>query len=154
MIALGSNSTSNQPRSVTIAHSILGEALAGAGQTTGVNFGGYSGAGPTAPDGMTDLDFHHDLFAGSSHRLPLLTIKSSRLVNNIVYAWTYYPMRGKGYRDFVNNKFLTRSGLAAVSHELQAWTENAGNDTSFAPSFYLLGNVGPSDPLGNANWTM
>jgi pectate lyase len=153
MIALGSNNTPNQPRSMTVSRSILGEALGGAGQTVGVNFGGYSGQGPTAPDGMTDLDLHHNLFAGTSHRMPLLTVKSARLVNNIVYAWTYYAMRGKGFRDFVNNYFKTRSVIAA-SHEIQAWTENAGNDTSFAPSFYLLGNVGPSDPLGIANWTM
>ncbi len=154
MIALGSNQTSNQPRSLTVSRSILGEALAGAGQTVGVNFGGYSGAGPTAPDGMTDLDFHHDLFAGTSHRMPLLTVKSARLVNNLVYAWTYFPMRSKGLRDFISNSFKTSTGQVAVSHEIQAWTENAGNDTSFAPSFYLLGNVGPSDPDGTSNWTM
>jgi hypothetical protein len=154
MIALGSNNASNQPRSLTVSRSILGEALGGAGQTVGANFGGYSGAGPTAPDGMTDLDFHHNLFAGTSHRMPLLTVKAARLVNNIVYAWTYYPMRSKGLRDFINNFFKTRTGQAAVSHEIQAWTENAGNDTSFAPSFYLLGNLGPTDPNGTANWTM
>src|SRR5438132_374677 len=94
MIALGSNAAPRQPRSLTVSHSIVGEALAGAGQTVGVNFGGYSGAGPAAPDGMTDLDFHHDLFPGTSHRMPLLTVKSARLVNNLVYAWTYYPMLG------------------------------------------------------------
>ena len=154
MIALGSNDAANQPRSMTVSRSILGEALAGAGQTVGVNFGGYSGAGPKAPDGMTDLDFHHDLFAGASHRMPLLTVKSARLVNNLVYAWTYYPMRGKGLRDFINNVFKMRSGQAAVSHEIQAWTEDAGNDTSFAPSFFLLGNIGPSDSTGTANWSM
>jgi hypothetical protein len=63
-------------------------------------------------------------------------------------------MRSKGLRDFINNYFKTRSGQIAPSHEIQAWTENGGNDTSVAPSFYLLGNVGPSDPTGTANWQM
>jgi hypothetical protein len=81
-------------------------------------------------------------------------VKSARLVNNIVYAWTYYPMRNKGLRDFISNYFKMRSGLAAPTHEIQAWTENAGNDTSVAPSFYLIGNVGPSDSTGTANWSM
>jgi pectate lyase len=149
-IALGS--VTNQPHSVTVSHSILGEALAGAGQVVGSNSSGYSGQGSTAPDGMTDLDFHHNLFAGTSHRMPLMTVKSGRLVNNFVYAWTYYPMRSKGLRDFVNNYFKTRSGQTAPSHEVQAWTTNDGNDTSFAPSFYVTGNVGPSDPSGTSNW--
>ena len=154
MIALGSNAAPRQPRSLTVSHSIVGEALAGAGQTVGVNFGGYSGAGPAAPDGMTDLDFHHDLFAGTSHRMPLLTVKSARLVNNLVYAWTYYPMRGKGLRDFIGNVFKTRAGQTAASHEIQAWTEDARNDTSLSPSFYVSGNIGPSDPNGSDNWAM
>jgi pectate lyase len=154
MIALGSNGAAHQPRSMTVSRSILGEALAGAGQTVGVNFGGYSGAGPAAPDGMTDLDFHHDLFAGTSHRMPLLTVKSARLVNNLVYGWTYYPMRSKGARDFIGNVFKTRAGQKPASHEIQAWTEDARNDTSAAPSFYLSGNIGPADPNGTENWTM
>jgi hypothetical protein len=154
MIVLGSNSATSQPRAITVSQSILGEALAGAGQTVGANFGGYSGQGPTTPDAMVELDLHHNLFAGFSHRMPLLTVKSARLVNNIVYGWTYYGMRSKGFRDFIGNYFKVRSGQTAASHEIHAWTENAGNDTSFAPSFYLSGNAGPSDPGGTANWTM
>jgi hypothetical protein len=153
LIALGSNTVTNKPHSVTVSHSILGEALAGAGQVVGSNSSGYSGQGSIAPDGMTDLDFHHNLFAGTSHRMPLMTVKSGRLVNNFVYAWTYYPMRSKGLRDFVNNYFKTRSGQTVPSHEVQAWTTNDGNDTSFAPSFYLTGNVGPHDPSGMSNWS-
>jgi hypothetical protein len=61
-------------------------------------------------------------------------------------------MRSKGFRDFVNNYFAYRSGQGFVSHEIQAWTTNDGNDTSFAPSFYVTGNVGPSDPDGTSNW--
>jgi pectate lyase len=152
LILLGSNTVTNQPRSVTVSHSIIGEALAGAGQVVGSSSSGYAGQGSVAPDGMNDLDFHHNLFAGTSHRMPLMTVKSGRLVNNFVYGWTYYPMRGKGLRDFVNNYFKTRSGQTAPSHEIQAWTTNDGNDTSFAPSFYVTGNVGPGDPSGTSNW--
>ena len=59
------------------------------------------------PDGMIELDLHHNLFAGFSHRMPLLTVKSARLVNNFVYGWTYYPMRGKGERH--NFQTMTRA---------------------------------------------
>jgi hypothetical protein len=63
-------------------------------------------------------------------------------------------MRSKGLRDFINNYFKLRNDQGVPSHEIQAWTEDSGNDTSLAPSFYLLGNVGPSDPSGSANWNM
>jgi pectate lyase len=154
LIFLGGNSATRYPRSLVVSNSILGEALAGAGQTTIMMGGGYSGQGSTAPDGMTDIDFHHNLFAGSSHRLPLLTVRSARLVNNFVYGWTYYPMRSKGLRNFVGNYFKYRSGQGSVSHEIQAWATTDGNDTSTAPSFYVAGNIGPSDPGGTSNWSM
>lgn len=154
LILLGGNSAMRYPRSLTVSNSILGETLSGAGQTTVVAGSGYSGQGSTAPDGMTEIDFHHNLFAGSSHRLPLLTVRSARLVNNIVYGWTYYPMRNKGLRDIIGNYFKYRSTQSFVSHEIQAWTTTDGNDTSLAPSFYVAGNAGPSDPTGVNNWAM
>jgi hypothetical protein len=88
MIVLGTNKAIDQPRSLTVSRSIIGEALGGARQAVGANFSGMSDQGPTTPDGMTDLDLHHNLFAGTMHRMPLLTVKSARLVNNLVYAWT------------------------------------------------------------------
>src|SRR6185503_12040413 len=140
-----STNATKYPRSITVSNSLLGEALGAAGQTTIVMGGGYSGLGSTAPDGMTDIDLHHNLFAGASHRLPLLTVRSARLVNNFVYAWTYYPMRSKGLRDIIGNYFSYRSTQGFVSHEIQAWTTSDGNDTTVAPSFYVTGNAGPSD---------
>jgi len=156
LIILGSHAGVNasQPRLVTLSHSIIGEELAGAGQTTATNTSGYSGDGSTVPDLMTDIDFHHNLFTGASHRLPLITIKSARLVNNYIYAWTYYGMRTTGLRDIIGNYFAYRSGQTFVSHEIQAWSGVQGNDTSLAPSFYLAGNMGPSDPTGTSNWSL
>jgi hypothetical protein len=143
-----------EPNSITVSRSLIGEEFGGAGQTTAAAIGGYSGLGTAYLDLETDMDFHHNLFMGSSHRMPLMTVKSGRLVNNVVYAWTYYPMRSKGFRDFIGNYFKTRTGQTAPSHEIEAWTTNDGNDTSFAPSFYVTGNAGPSDPGGTNNWTM
>jgi hypothetical protein len=153
-VALGGNTAVTFPRSLTVSYSILGESLAAAGQTTLVAISGYSGQGSAAPNGMTDIDLHHNLFAGASHRMPLSTVHSSRLVNNFVYAWTYFPMRNKGFRDFVGNYFKLRAGQLVPTHEIQAWTTNDGNDTSFAPSFFVTGNVGPNDLTGTLNATL
>jgi len=154
ILAGHSTNATRYPRSVTVSNSILAEALGAAGQTTLVMGGGYSGLGSTAPDGMTDIDFHHNLFAGASHRFPLLTVRSARLVNNFVYGWTYYPMRSKGLRDIIGNYFKYRSTQGFVSHEIQAWTTSDGNDTTVAPSFYVTGNAGPSDVNGTNNTAM
>ncbi|MBX4205007.1 MAG: hypothetical protein KW788_02330 [Candidatus Doudnabacteria bacterium] len=151
---VGHPSAGTVPRSITVSNSFIGEEFGGAGQTTAAVVGGYSGLGNAYLDLETDIDLHHNLFMGSSHRLPLMTVKSGRLVNNIVYSWTFYPMRSKGWRDFIGNYFKYRSGQSFVSHEIQAWTTNDGNDTTFAPSFYLSGNAGPSDPAGTNNWSM
>jgi hypothetical protein len=153
IIGLGSNAVPNLPRSTTVSWSLLGEALAGAGQTTNSEWGGYSGEGAKAPDAMIDHDLHHNLLAGASHRFPLMTNRSARLVNNIIYAWTFYATRHKGLRDIINNYFKLRNGQAISGHEISAWTTNEANDTSLAPSFYVTGNVGPRDPSGTANWT-
>jgi hypothetical protein len=154
LIVLGGNSASNYPRLLTVSNSILGESLAAAGQTTTVAMSGYSGQGSLAPNSMTDIDLHRNLLTGSSHRLPLSTVYSGRFVNNIVYAWTYYPMRNKGLRDFIGNFFKVRSTQSVPTREIQAWTTNDGNDTTAAPSFYLAGNLGPNDPTGTNNWNL
>ena len=152
LIILGGQAATLLPRQITISYSIIGEELSGAGQTTAAALGAYTGG--AVPDAMTDIDVHHSLFAGASHRTPLMTVNSGRLVNNFVYAWTYYAMRNKGFRDLVNNYFKLRSGQATPSHEFSAWITNDGNDTSAAPSFYVTGNVGPNDPAGTNNWNL
>jgi hypothetical protein len=153
IIGLGSNDVPHVPRSSTVSWSLLGEALAGAGQTTNDAWGGYSSQGPKAPNAMIDLDLHHNLLVGAKHRFPLMTNRSARLVNNIIYAWTFYAMRHKGLRDIIGNFFKLRNGQAILGHEISAWTTNDGNDTSFPPSFYVTGNIGPGDPSGTDNWT-
>ncbi len=153
IIGLGSNTVPNLPRSLTVSWSLLGEALAGAGQTTNSEFGGYSGQGPKAPDAMIDLDLHHNLLTGATHRFPLMTNKSARLVNNIIYGWTFYATRHKGLRDIINNYFKLRIAQTISSHEISAWIKDERNDTSLAPSFYVTGNIGPNDPSGTDNWT-
>jgi len=63
-------------------------------------------------------------------------------------------MRSKGFRDFIGNYFKYQSAQGFVSHEIQAWTTDDGNNTSFPPSFYASGNIGPNDPNGTFNWSM
>ena len=143
------------PHSITLSHMIVGEELAGAGQVVAGNFTTRSGQGSLEPDQMRDIDVHHSLIAGATHRYPLDTVYSGRFVNNIIYGWTYYAMHHKGFRDIIGNYFKLRTAQTTIpSQEIQTWTSTETNDTSYPASFYLRGNIGPNDPGGTNNWAM
>ncbi len=140
-------------KDITFSWNIIAEPLLqpGATGTVAVN---VSGADSTVADASTDVDFHHNMFAGSDHRTPLHTIKSGRLVNNIVYNWHYYAIRTKGQKDIIGNYFKPGPMNGSPGHEIHTWTTNDGNDTSYAPSLYITGNAGPYNAYNPAtdNW--
>jgi hypothetical protein len=134
--------TSTDIRNATLQWSLLAEPVTVV--NGGVNIA-VSGATPALADKITDLDYHHNLLSSTSHRNPLDAGKSGRIVNNIVYNWTYYATRVKGYKDIIGNYFKAGSytGGKAPSQEIQAWNNNNGNDTTFLPSLFVVGNAGP-----------
>ena len=122
-------------------------------------------------DLMTDIDFHHNLLANSSHRNPLIKNKSSRFVNNIVYNWQYYAtMAGQGVQaDIIGNLYKPGPlNKGSSSHKWNAENtehkyEIEGFPVSQFPdmmpkgelSLYVTGNIGPNnpDPVVD-NWAM
>jgi hypothetical protein len=149
--ATGTGSNKN----ITYSWNIIAEPLLqpGATGTVAVNI---SAANNTLADASTDIDFHHNLFASAGHRLPLHTVKSGRLVNNVIYNWYYYVLRTKGLKDIIGNYFKSGPETTAPSvHEISAWTTNDGNDTTYAPSFYITGNAGPHNSYNPStdNWS-
>jgi pectate lyase len=148
--ATGSGSNKN----ITFSWNIIAEPLLqpGATGTVAVN---VSGATPTIADNSTDIDFHHNLFTSADHRTPLHTVRSGRLVNNIIFNWNYYALRTKGSKDIIGNYFKPGSMNHSPGHEIQAWTTAEANSTSFAPSLYLSGNAGPHNSYNPAtnNWS-
>jgi pectate lyase len=141
-------------KNITFSWNIIAEPLLqpGASGTVATNI---SGANSTIADASTDLDFHHNLFASADHRTPLHTVRSGRLVNNIVYNWNYYALRTKGSKDIIGNYFKPGPMNLSPAHEIHAWTTNDGNDTSYAPSLYLAGNAGPHNSFNPStdNWS-
>jgi hypothetical protein len=110
---------------------------------------------------MTDIDFHHSLFANSSHRNPLIKNKTFRLINSLVYNWGDWSSAAEGTAqvDFIGNKF--KSGpldntISTKEYEIGVNpTGDASTPINGTTSIYVVGNVGPhnANPL-NDNWGM
>ena len=108
---------------------------------------------------MTDIDFHHSLFANSSHRNPLIKNKTFRLINSLVYNWGDWSSAAEGTAqvDFIGNKF--KSGpldntISTKEYEIGVNpTGDASTPINGTTSIYVVGNVGPhnANPL-NDNW--
>jgi hypothetical protein len=123
------------------------------GPGTGTNPGcSATASSPCFSASEKDIDFHHNMFANMSHRIPESTNYSTRWINNIVYNWQYYASEWLGamHVDEIGNKYVAGNlNPAAQKHEIHFTTNSPplpGN-----PSVYLSGNIGPnqSDPSGN-----
>jgi pectate lyase len=105
----------------------------------------------------TDLDYHHNFFANTGHRIPQLWNKSTRWVNNIVYNWDFYAseLLGQVDVDFIGNKYKAGPlNHGAQRHEIEVSPKGAAENLG-DPTLYLVGNIGPnlSDPAGD-QWSM
>jgi pectate lyase len=141
-------------KNITFSWNIIAEPLLQPG-ATGTVAASVSGANSKIADASTNIDFHHNVFASSDHRTPLHTVRSGRLVNNVVYNWNYYAFRTKGSKDIIGNYFKPGPLNPSPRHEIHGWTTNDGNDTSYAPSLYVTANAGPHNSYSPStdNWT-
>jgi len=102
---------------------------------------------------VTDIDYHHNFFADTSHRLPLFNVKSGRWVNNIVYNWDWFAglWQGATTPDIINNRYIPGSMNSGDNsghpHPMEFASTQSTDDTSQsmqgAPSVFLSGNSGP-----------
>lgn len=145
-----------QPRNITYSWNIFAEPLA----KHPTNF--ITGAGSSSAAGtITDIDAHHNFFANSSYRNPLIKNKSFRLVNNIIYNWSLFATQiGGGVNaDIIGNLYkpgpLYQPAANRREYEIQVYTTPNNSTPLGSPSIYVAGNIGPhnSNP-GNDNWGM
>jgi len=149
--AWGSTNFRPYPNNITWSWNIIAEPMSShpTNFITGSNY-------PEVADLMTNLDAHHNLFANSSHRNPLIKNKTFRFVNNIVYNWKYRASHTAGgvNADFIGN--LYKPGpLAKDKHEICVFPvpTGEGNAPNGTPTIYVLGNKGTynTNP-SNDNW--
>jgi len=137
-------------RKISIQWSTIGEGLSGHSTDliTGSSVGLFNQE--------TDIDIHHNFWADSSHRRPLLKNTSTRLVNNVIYNSGFYSTQALGgiTLDVIGNLYREGSMVDGV-HEIQLSEVSSGDGPSGAPSVYLAGNKGwnQQNSLGD-QWLM
>lgn len=150
------NSSGIQPRDLTFSWNIFAEPLA----KHPTNF--ITGAGSSdAADNLVNIDAHHNLFANSSYRNPLIKNKSFRLVNNIIYNWSLFATQlGGGVKaDIIGNLYKPGPMYLPPSsrreYEIQVFTAPNGSTPPGSPSIYVAGNIGPHNSVSESdNWGM
>jgi len=110
---------------------------------------------------VTNIDYHHNFFADTSHRLPLFNVKSGRWVSNLVYNWDWFGglWQGGTTPDIINNNYIHGNmnigDNGGHPHQFEFTTVQSTDDTSQSmpgpPSAYLSGNIGlqQSNPAGD-----
>jgi pectate lyase len=109
----------------------------------------------------TNLDFHHNMFANTGHRLPLFNAKSGRWASNIVYNWDYFAglWQGATTPDIIGNKYvkgnLNVGGNDGHPHEFEFTSVQSTDDSSHSmggpPSIFISGNIGPNQSSASGN---
>jgi len=136
---------------VTIQWSLVAEGLEG--HSTGMITGA---ANHTLGDAIQNVDLHHSLLMNNMNRNPLIKTNGSRVVNNLIYNWSYFAMglEGGAKVDILGNKF--KSGpLSPNNYEVRYYYQSQTGTASPPLSVYLRRNVGPHNSSGTLdNWLM
>jgi hypothetical protein len=148
---------SSPSKNITLQWSILAEPFTVINGGCTINLGAPTSAVASA---TTDVDLHHNFIATADHRNPIHRVKSGRIVNNLIYNWTYYATRVTGFKDVIGNYYKPgpTTGGSRPGPEIIGWYHNDGNnwyDASTPPSFFLSGNAGPGNSYNPAtdNWS-
>ncbi len=150
----GRNTVPNQPNNITYSWNLIAEPLA----AHPVNV--ITGSNNNASEYMTNIDFHHNLLANSSHRNPLIKNKTFRFINNIVYNWSKGATQlGGGVNvDIIGNLYKTgplNSADKGKHYEIQVFPTGNSTTPLGSPTIYIENNIGPhnSNPSSD-NWIM
>jgi pectate lyase len=134
-----------EPRDLSLSYLLIAEGLQG--QSTGFTTG--SALHDAGASLMTNIDLHHSMFSNHTHRTPMLKVKSSRVVNNILYNNDFASTQLKGGLDvdLIGNVYKKGPYNQDNPHEIIATTAGSqGNAVTGSPSIYLQGNKGWSQP--------
>ncbi len=136
-------------KDITIQYTILSEGLSHGHAATGIIAGGSNNI-----EKMTDISVHHNLFANSQNRDPLMKVASGDVVSNLIYNWSWWAtgISGGMVVDIINNKYkagpnLKRKGRNRGEIVLKDYdpTHKIPGATGLnrKASVFLEGNIGP-----------
>jgi hypothetical protein len=138
------------PHDITLSWSLIAEPLSA--HPTNIITGSNNKVESNA---QTDIDFLRNYIANSSHRNPLLKNKSGRIINNLVYNYSFYALQigGGGSFDIIGNLYTAGPLNPSAVHEMQVFPNGSQECADGTTSLYVVGNKGPhnTDPSAD-NW--
>jgi len=150
-------SADKAPHNITYSWNIISEGIEG--HSTGFIAGSYDNT-----KDFKDVSLHHNLFANTSHRLPLIKIASAKMINNLVYNWRHYAtgIKGGAHMDIIANKYKPGPETSSSKYQEVTVEDSGYGDPTYprsgAPgyaSLYLKGNIGPNQSSESGdNWGM
>jgi hypothetical protein len=115
---------------------------------------GTGTSGPCVSRFEVDLDWHHNLLANISHRIPENSSNRQRWTNNITFNWYFYANAwlGAASVDVRNNVWSCgnlNSGGPAQTYPIHFTTNSP--EMSGPPNVYVNGNIGCSQSTPNSD---
>lgn len=156
-IGVWGNTSIPVPSNLTFSWNLIAEGLKGNGSRQFLTGAGDASLAET----MLNIDAHHNFFAHSYERNPLIKNKTFRFVNNIVYNWSRSATRlGGGVSlDAIGNLYkagpLNGTYSPSSVYEIQVFPTPNTTTPSGSPSLYVVGNIGPHNANpDNDNWVL
>ncbi|MEA2110994.1 MAG: hypothetical protein U9P71_02985 [Campylobacterota bacterium] len=148
---IGMWSDENPMHDITWSWNLISEGLmhstASCGLLTGSN---------TNTNDMRDITVQHNAFINFTHRLPLIKVKTAKVINNMIYNWSEWAtgISGGVSVDIIGNKYkagpLTGTNLTYLREIIvrteqtiadEGWTGDPDFGPSGDPSIYIKNNV-------------
>lgn len=142
-------------KNITIQYTISSEGQSYDHAATGIFIGGLRNI-----ENMTDISIHHNLFANSQNRDPLMKVASGDIVSNLIYNWSWWAtgISGGMVVDIINNKYkagpnLKRKGRNRGEVVLKDFDPThkyiGATGVNRKASVFFEGNIGPHNDVSS-----
>ena len=142
-------------QNITLQYNIISEGLSHGHAATGVIAGGSNNI-----EKMTDISIHHNLFANSQNRDPLMKVASGDVVSNLIYNWSWWAtgISGGMVVDIINNKYKAGPNLKSKGRNRGEIVLKDFDPKHKIPgatglnrkaSVFLEGNIGPHNSVSS-----
>ena len=142
-------------KNITIQYTISSEGQSYDHAATGIFIGGLRNI-----ETMTNISIHHNLFANSQNRDPLMKVASGDVVSNLIYNWSWWAtgISGGMVVDIINNKYKAGPNLKAKGRNRGEVLIKDFDPTHKYPgatginkkaSVFFEGNIGPHNSVSS-----
>ena len=142
-------------KNITIQYTISSEGQSYDHAATGIFIGGLRNI-----ETMTNISIHHNLFANSQNRDPLMKVASGDVVSNLIYNWSWWAtgISGGMVVDIINNKYKAGPNLKAKGRNRGEVVLKDFDPTHKYPgatginkkaSVFFEGNIGPHNSVSS-----